>query len=444
MSITTPTTIMGTDNVPTIINNTGLTKQVQLDADALRMRIDRLIGEKEVIIDGTSFSRINTITGTNYTASWDTLHLRILHTIAVQPNPNPTTMSVNDTLNLTTGVGRNFNLQMNGTNGEITSTDGITMTATSGLGLTANGGDINLITGSSVNFNGAIGDFGGGRLLECVSLTGATGQPLEIISPTNELILTTNTNQDTTQDTDGNLKQTNKTGLNSTPVGSLYTGGIRGRQLQTTGGGSGYGDFITYSFLVGQLNDGRGHNLTRGIGLQTGFEVFDWGVAPGMIQSWGCRMVATLPDTNTFLCPFILADMPSGIPDINYSRITYYGNSFTDPSWVNEGAPSGVQAPAVQVNRFLGGSQVIVEWSCSLVYNNQPLNLQAPLNYSIKIIGVDSSQEPVRAEVKANWLDHPVPQATAFRPCIAFENVGASFQSVDSAEVWSNGCPFGL
>ena len=440
-----PPDIMGDDNSPVIINNTGLTKQVQLDADALRMRIDRLTGEKEVIIDGTSFSRINTITGTNYTASWDTLHLRILHTIAVQPNPNSTTMSVNDTLNLTTGIGRNFNLQMNGTNGEITSTDGISMTATSGLSFTSGTGDINLTSGTgNIAFNGAIGDFGGGRLLETASLTGASGQPLEIISPTNDLVLTTNTNQDTTQDQDGNIKLTNKTGLNTTPVGSFYGTGVRGRQLQTTGGGSSYGDFTTYTFLVGQINDGRGHNLTRGIGLTAGFEVFDWGVAPGMIQSWGCRMVATLPDTNTFLCPFILADLPSGIPDINYSRITYYGNSFTDPSWVNEGAPTGVQAPAVQVNRFKGGSQVVVEWSCSLVYNNQPIGLQAPLNYSIKIIGIDSSQEVLRAEVKANWLDHPVPQANAFRPCIAFENVGASFQSIDSAEVWSNGCPFGL
>ncbi len=438
------TDVMGDDNSPVVINNTGLSKEVQLDADALRMRIDRLTGEKSVIIDGTSFSRINTITGTNYTASWDTLHLRILHTIAVQPNPNATTMSVNDTLNLTTGIGRNFNLQMNGTNGEITSTDGISMTSTSGLAFTANGGAIDLTTGSAVNFNGAIGDFGGGRLIETASLTGASGQPLEIVSPTNDIIITTNTNQDTTQDQEGNIKLTNKSGLNSTPVGSFYGTGVRGRQLQTTGGGSGFGDFITYTFIVGTINDGRGHNLTRGIGLQTGFEVFDWGVNPGFIQSWGCRMVATLPDTNTFLCPFIIPDIPGGTPDINYSRITYYGNSFSDPSWVNEGAPSGVQVPAVQVNRFLGGSQVVVEWSCSLVYNNQPINLQAPLNYSVKIIGVDSSQEVIRAEVKANWLDHPVPQATAFRPCIAFENVGASFQSIDSAEVWSNGCPFGL
>jgi hypothetical protein len=439
-----PNEVMGADNSPMVVNNTGLTKQVQLDADALRMRIDRLTGEKEVIIDGTSFSRINTITGTSYSASWDTLHLRILHTIAVQPNPNSTTMSVNDTLNLTSGIGRDFNLQMNGTNGEITSTDGISMTATSGLAFTANGGAIDLTTGSAVNFNGAIGDFGGGYITECRQLNGSSGTPLEITSPTNDIILTTNTNQDTTMDQEGNIKLTNKTGLNTTPVGSFYGTGVRGRQLQTTGGGSGYGDFITYSFVVGQLNDGRGHNLTRGMGLATGFEVFDWGVNPGFIQSWGCRMTATLPDTNTFICPFILADMPSGIPDINYSRITYYGNSFTDPSWVCEGAPSGVQCPAVQVNRFLGGSQVVIEWSCSLVYNDQPLNLQAPLNYSIKIIGVDSSQEVLRAEVKANWLDHPVPQATAFRPCIAFENVGASFQSIDSAEVWSNGCPFGL
>lgn len=438
---------MGTDNVPTKILNTIGDKSVQLDADALRLNIDLLGLPKNVIIDGTSFTRYNTATGITYTASWDTLHLRLLHTIAVQPNPNSTTMSVNDTLNLTTGIARNFDLKMNGTNAEATSTGQLLIQSADTMNLTTTGvANMNLTSaGGTITTNGATMDMGAGRTIEQASITGVSGVPLEVIAnPTaGDIILTTNTDQDTTQDSQGNLKQTNKQGLNNFPVGSLYTGGIRGRQLQTTGGSAGYGDFITYSFIVGQMNDGRGHNFTRGMGLNTGFEVFDWGANPGFIQSFGCRMVATLPDANTFICPVILADLPSGIPEINYDRITYYGNTNQNPFWVNEGQPTGVQCPAVQVNRFYGGSQVVVEWSCSFVYNNTTAQLLAPLSWKCNIIGVDSSQEPLRAEVIVNWLNHPVPQATALRPCLVFENGVGAWNSIESAEMWANGCPFG-
>ncbi len=458
-----PIDVMGDDNSPTIINSSNLDKRTELDAEALRLNIDLLSAQKSVIIDGTSFTRFNAGTGTSYTSSWDNLHLRLLHTIAVQPNPNPTTMSIQNKLRLTSGTLRNFDLSMPGSNAEASSTGQLLLTSADTMNLqTSNTADITISPAGSLSLapssatiltNGATIDTGSGNITELSSITGVPSAPLTInnTGAGGNVEINTNTTFITKVDDNGDIEQTNNTNYND-PVGSVITGGVRGQQLAVSGGSVGYGDFILYTFLVGSINDGRGHNLTRGLGLGNPALV-NWGrnsnplYAPpgnGMIQSFGCRMVATLPDSNTFICPFILGDLPSGnAPEINYSRITYYGNSNTNPIWVNEGSGS-VQAPALQVNRFFGNSQITIEWSCSLVRNNPTSGLLSPLTYKVSVIGIDSSQEVLRAEAVCNWKLHPVPQSNAYYPVIAYENVGSDFHSIQSAEFWSNGCPFGL
>lgn len=427
----------------------SLDKQMVLNNSALTMYIDRNTLQQFIVIDGTSFTRHNGLT--TRTISWETFHDRMERIRALVAPPNNNTLTANNTIQITSGVGRTAEFFMNGTATEINSTGALSLNPTTSLttisatDTTINAGQIiNLITGSQlITTNGATINGGSGRITEMIELSSPTDIPLELISGgvAGRVRLTTNTIQDTEQNNLGDIVQSNKGGSQQ-QVGSLYNAGIRGQLVNGVGGGTSYGDFLTSVFVPG-LIDGLGHSLSFGISLDASKYLPNWGVPTGTgdITSFGCRMVIRLPDNNNFICPFIQTDLPGALPDINYYRITYYGDTFSNPIWVNEGAPTGVQIPALQTNRFYANSTMTIEWSCSLVQNSSLANL-APLAYKCRVIGVDSSQEVIRAEVVCNWLNHPLPQATRFSPAIAYE--AGVIQEIISAEFWSNGSPFGL
>lgn len=422
-------------NEPTISTSANTDLQMELDSNSLRLFMDRNGTQKFIVIDALQFLRHNGIT--TRIISWEHLHDKIEQLVASTFPPNATTFTAINSIQAQSGnPAETITMFQNGSSSELIGTDTLTLTSQTDLIINATTGLIRNLTGAEFNMTA-------GNITDTASLNGVLDNVLilETAGVAGRVRITTNTNQDTTQNNLGDIVQSNKGGSQQ-QVGSLYNAGIRGQLVNVVGGGAGFGDFVPQVFASG-LNDGLGHSLNFVLSLDTSKYLLNWGVplGTGDITSFGCRMVIRLPDVNSFICPFIEPDQPAIQPDINYYRITYYGDTFSNPIWVNEGASSGVQIPALQTNRFFANSTMTIEWSCSLVQNSSLANL-APLAYKCRVVGIDSSQEIVRAEVVCNWLNHPLPQATNFSPAIAYET--SPPQEIISAEFWSNGCPFGL
>lgn len=422
-------------NEPTISTSANTDLQMVLNSASLTMYMDRNATQKFIVIDALQFLRHNGTT--TRIISWEHLHNKIEQLVASTFPPNATTFTAINSIQAQSGnPAETITMFQNGSSSELIGTDTLTLTSQNDLIINSTTGLIRNLTGAEFNMTA-------GNITDTASLNGVLDNVLilETDGVAGRVRITTHTNQDTEQNYLGDIIQSNKQGTQQ-QVGSLYNAGIRGQLVNGVGGGTGFGDFISRVYVPG-LVDGLGHTLTYGISLDASKYLPNWGVPyGGNITSFGCRMVIRLPDTNTFVCPFIQTDLPGSLPDINYYRITYYGDTFSNPIWVNEGAPTGVQIPALQTSRFFANSTMTIEWSCCLVQNSSLVNL-APLSYKCRVIGVDSSQAIVRAEVVVNWLNHPLPQATNFSPAIAYEPVGL-IQEIISAEFWSNGCPFGL
>ncbi len=234
---------------------------------------------------------------------------------------------------------------------------------------------------------------------------------------------------------EGTINQTTALAQGAGPAGGIIkTNGVKGRVFD--------GGLTIYNPAPNDIMDGRNHDFLETYNTQFAqTDIPD--PSPSGRGSFGfkCRCVLN-PTVNQFVSFRIIpqASQSTFNPVITYSRLCFQGNGVAPSGWDNDNttpAPLTVNTPALQVNRFLEGSELFLQAKCVYALSNEPANTYAALTYIVSYSGVESDGNPVSGEVRCAWTA-PIPGVDKFSFEVCAESVGG-IVVVDNTELFNNG-----
>ncbi len=304
-------------------------------------------------------------------------------------------------------------------NRTLTINDSATLDCIAGSVLSTQVGSTNTFAGA-VNFTG--NDIEGVGKVNALAgantgMTTTAGGNIEMTTDANAVILT-NTRLEVQE---GNINQTtiNAQGA-GTAGGIVVTNGVRGRFFD--------GGLSIYNPAPNEIMDGRNHDFLEGYGTQFASTEFPR-QTDNARGSFGVRVRCVInPTANQFISFRIIPQASQSIvsPEITYSRLCFQGNGNAPTGWENDNttiAPNVVVCPALQVNRFLEGSELYLQARCVYASSNYLAGNFAPLTYIVSYSGVESDSNPVSGEVVCKWTA-PIVGVTKFSFEVLAESVG--------------------
>jgi hypothetical protein len=234
---------------------------------------------------------------------------------------------------------------------------------------------------------------------------------------------------------EGDINQTTALAGGSGSAGGItITNGVKGRFFD--------GALAIYNPPANAIMDGRNHDFQETYNTQFSTTEFPRQTISGRM-SFGvrCRVVIN-PTANQFISFRIIPQASQSVvnPTITYSRLCFQGNGNAPSGWENDSTtipPNVVRTPALQVNRFLEGSELYLQARCCYPYNNEAGAVVSPLTYIVSYSGVESDTNPVSGEVVVKW-DSAIPGVSKFALEVCAESVGGVTR-VDEIEYFNDG-----
>ncbi len=234
---------------------------------------------------------------------------------------------------------------------------------------------------------------------------------------------------------EGNINQTTINAQSNAPAGGItITNGVKGRVFD--------GGLAIYNPPTNDIMDGRNHQFQETYNTQfSQTEIPKQTISGRMSFGFRCRVVIN-PTANQFISFRIIPQASQSLinPQITYSRLCFQGNGVAPSGWENDSTtipPNVVRTPALQVNRFLEGSELYLQAKCCYAYNNEAGSVVAPLTYVVSYSGIESDANPVSGEVVVKWITS-IPGVSKFAFEVCAESVGGVTR-VDETELFNDG-----
>lgn len=234
---------------------------------------------------------------------------------------------------------------------------------------------------------------------------------------------------------EGNINQTTAVAGSAGPAGGIITtNGVKGRYFDS--------GLAIYNPPPNAIMDGRNHDFQETYNTQfSNTDIPDPSASGRGSFGFRCRAVLN-PTVNQFISFRIIpqASQSTVNPEITYSRLCFQGNGVAPAGWDNDNttvAPNVVRTPALQVNRFLEGSELFLQAKCVYALSNEPANAYAALTYIVSYSGVESDGNPVSGQVRCAWTA-PILGVDKFAFEVCAESVGGVV-IVDNTELFNNG-----
>jgi hypothetical protein len=294
--------------------------------------------------------------------------------------------------------------------------------------------------GNTTTFAGSVSHTGNdiGEVGKINALAGAdtgmtaTGTGNIVMTTDAQAVVLTNTGLEVQE---GTINQTTTLAQGAgTAGGNMKTNGVKGRVFD--------GALAVYNPPANDIMDGRNHDFLETYNTQ--FAQTDIPAqTPSGRGSFGFRCRAVInPTANQFISFRIIpqASQSTVNPVITYSRLCFQGNGIAPTGWENDNLtspPLTVNTPALQVNRFLEGSELFLQAKCVYALSNQPAGTEAALTYIVSYSGVESDGNPVSGQVRCAWTA-PIPGVNKFSFEVCAESVGG-VSLVDNTELFNDG-----
>lgn len=283
------------------------------------------------------------------------------------------------------------------------------------------------LTGNDINEVGKVVALAGAD----TGMTSTAGGNIVMTTDGNNVVLT-NTSLEVQE---GNINQTTSLAQGSGTAGGIArTNGIRGRLFD--------GALSVFNPAPNAIMDGRNHQFQEGYANQFAQTEFPRQTDAGR-GSFGVRVRAVInPTANQFVSFRIIpqASQSTFSPEITYSRLCFQGNGNAPSGWENDNgttSPNVVRCPALQVNRFLEGSELFLQARCVYAQDNNTAGTFAPLTYIVSYSGVESDGNPVSGEVRCAWTAS-IAGVTKFSFEVLAESVGG-IVVVNETELFCDG-----
>ena len=235
---------------------------------------------------------------------------------------------------------------------------------------------------------------------------------------------------------EGDINQTTALAQGSGLAGGIIkTNGIKGRVFD--------GGLTVYNPAANDIMDGRNHDFLETYNTQFAQTDIPSQGNPSARGSFGFRCRAVLnPTVNQFISFRIIpiASQSTFNPVIKYSRLCFQGNGNAPTGWENDNTtapPLTVNTPALQVNRFLEGSELFLQAKCVYAKSDEVAGTDAALTYIVSYSGVESDGNPVSGMVRCAWTA-PIVGVSKFAFEVCAESVGGVVR-VDETELFNNG-----